>query len=339
MTSVDLEQQRPPRAVAATQDLFRRMLSHAVLAPSGHNTQPWLFRLDEDHLDLIADRRRALPVVDPCDRELTISCGAALGHLVTAGRHYGKLVTIETDPDSSAADVLARCRIGADLAPEADDEALFEAMTQRHTSRAAFDDRELPADVCRRCVEAARRLGVELVLISDRARRSEIADLVAEGDRMQFADPDFRKELAAWIHSRRAPGHDGMSGQGFGMPDILSPLGALAIRAIDMGKAVADGDRQKIVEGSPLLAVFSTSEDTPAAWLATGQALSAGLITLAAAGATASYLNPPVELETLRPRLQALAECRDKPQLLMRFGYGSTSASSVRRGVDEVLIP
>ncbi len=61
---------------------LRSLLKYAVLAPSGHNTQPWLFRpTEKDDLYLIADRTRALPVVDPHDRELIISCGAALDHL------------------------------------------------------------------------------------------------------------------------------------------------------------------------------------------------------------------------------------------------------------------
>jgi hypothetical protein len=38
---------------------------------------------------MYADRTRALPVVDPEDRELTISCGAALSHLLLAIRHFG----------------------------------------------------------------------------------------------------------------------------------------------------------------------------------------------------------------------------------------------------------
>jgi hypothetical protein len=58
------------------EEQFKCLINHAIFAPSGHNTQPWLFRLVGDHMDLIADRTRGLPVVDPYDRELTISCGA-----------------------------------------------------------------------------------------------------------------------------------------------------------------------------------------------------------------------------------------------------------------------
>jgi hypothetical protein len=75
-----------------------------VLAPSGHNTQPWLFNVSGDAVELHADRTRGLPVVDPEDRALVISCGAALFFLRTAIRHFGELVT---DPTVRLADVEA----------------------------------------------------------------------------------------------------------------------------------------------------------------------------------------------------------------------------------------
>jgi hypothetical protein len=59
----------------------RGLVDHARRAPSSHNTQRWWFRVTEAAIDLIADRTRALPVNDPEDRELTISCGAALMNL------------------------------------------------------------------------------------------------------------------------------------------------------------------------------------------------------------------------------------------------------------------
>lgn len=338
MTDATSESRESFRHSEAMRNQLRRMLDHAVLAPSGHNTQPWLFRLGADHLDLFADRTRGLPVVDPFDREMTISCGAALDHLVTAGRHYGKNVAVEVSPDSNDADLLARCRIADSVTPDASDNARFEAILHRRTTRSKFENRELPEDVSERCIELAEQLGVELTLITNSAKRSEIAYLVAEGDRIQFADPRFRRELASWVHSRHGSSHDGMSGTGFGMPDILSPIGALVIRTFDLGNGVAAGDKVKIAEGSPTLAVFSSPADNMAHWLATGQALSKVLLTLTDAGATASYLNPPVELEVLRPRLKEVVQCEGTPQLLMRFGYGPPAAPTVRREVDEVLI-
>jgi hypothetical protein len=53
------------------------VLEIAGLAPSVHNTQPWAFGLAPEAIALHVDPTRRLPVVDPQDQELRISCGAA----------------------------------------------------------------------------------------------------------------------------------------------------------------------------------------------------------------------------------------------------------------------
>ena len=57
-------------------DRLEYLLGYAILAPSPHNSQPWLFRLNTSDVEIFADRRRALPVTDPHGRELRLACGA-----------------------------------------------------------------------------------------------------------------------------------------------------------------------------------------------------------------------------------------------------------------------
>ncbi|NSW58742.1 MAG: hypothetical protein HPY44_22245 [Armatimonadetes bacterium] len=46
------------------QEQVRFLLGYAILAPSSHNSQPWLFRIVEDGLEILADDRRWLRVAD-----------------------------------------------------------------------------------------------------------------------------------------------------------------------------------------------------------------------------------------------------------------------------------
>jgi nitroreductase len=88
----------------------RGLIPWAILAPSSHNTQPWLFRVQDNVIDLRADRTRGLPVVDPLDRELMMSCGAALlstreddeRNWVVAGQALGRLLLAATSHGVSA---------------------------------------------------------------------------------------------------------------------------------------------------------------------------------------------------------------------------------------------
>jgi hypothetical protein len=314
------------------------LLRYAVLAPSGHNTQPWLFSVHGDTVELYADRTQALAVVDPEDRALTISCGAALFNLRVALRRFGyRDDTYELVPDPEDADLLARVRLVEGEPPSHDEEALFEAIPKRRTTRAAYDEREVPIELQRELEGDAVREGVWLHQVPDAERRT-IAELIAGGDRAQMADKRFRRELAAWVHPNRSRASRGMRGYGFGFRDLMSHAGPIVIRTFDIGKGQAAKDLE-LAERSPLLGVLGTGADSPRAWLAAGQAMERILLRACVHGLTASFLNQPVEVDDLRPRLaDAIGRAGDHPQLVMRFGYGPDVAHSPRASVEDVLI-
>ena len=57
-----------------------------------------------------------------------------------------------------------------------------------------------------------------------------------------------------------------------------------------------------------------------------------------AEGVSASFLNQPIEVPELRPRLRDVIGKTSFPQLLMRIGYGPEVKPTPRRTVEEVLI-
>lgn len=314
------------------------LLRYAVLAPSGHNTQPWLFGVDGHAVELYADRMRGLAVVDPEDRELTISCGAALFNLRVALRRFGfRDDAYDLLPDPGDPDLLARVRLEPGAPPTAEEQALFEAIPQRRTTRSAYDEREVSADLRRQLEEAAGQEGAWLHLASD-AEREALADLIAAGDRTQMADKRFRRELAAWVHANRSRATRGMRGYGFGFRDLVSHAGPLVIRTFDLGKGQAAKDRE-VARSAPLLGVLGTAADTPRGWVDAGQAMQRVLLRACANGLTSSFLNQPVEVDDLRPQLaHAIGRSGDQPQLVMRFGSGPEIPHSPRASVEEVLI-
>jgi hypothetical protein len=308
---------------------LRFLVGYAILAPSSHNAQPWLFGLSQEALCLYADRTRALPVVDPEDRELTISCGAALGTLRVALHHFGYAGQVELFPDPHDPDLLARVRLGRKRPPAPSDTALFDAIPTRHTNRQPFEQPEVPSALQTELEGDACTEGAWLQLVQGPAARNAVADLVAEGDRMQWADPRFRRELAAWIHPRRQG--NGLSGYAFG-------IGPLIVRTFDMGKGQAAKDEQ-LAAGSPVLAILGTDGDSVADWLTAGQALSCVLLRAAVDGVASSFLNQPIEVEELRPRLRDTIGHTGFPQLLLRMGYGPAIPPAPRRPVSAVLLP
>ncbi|WP_254366953.1 nitroreductase family protein [Paraburkholderia sp. NMBU_R16] len=313
-------------------------LRAAVQAPSSHNSQPWHFVVDDESITLCADRTRALPVVDPFDRELIISCGAALFNLRVALNHFGLAYEISLFPSEVDPDVLARLRLHAGTLSDPTLERLFGAIARRATTRKPFARTPVTATSQRYLIEAGEAEGAHVVCIDQMAQRDRIAELIAEADALQFADPRFRRELACWIHPQRAS--DGMPAEAAGMAALLDfavPIATSAIRTFDLGGGAA-AMHHELIAGTPLIVVIGTDSDGREAWLAAGQALERVLLTAANGGLSVSYLNQPIEAAALRERLRTIASMDAQPQLLLRIGYGpEVTERAPRRPLDDVL--
>lgn len=302
----------------------------ATLAPSGHNTQPWLFEIGERRIDLWADRTRALAVNDPRDRELTISCGAALFNLRVAIAHAGCEPEIACFPEAREPDLIARVAWNPTAVAPAEAE-LFPALEKRRTYRRRFSEEEVRHGVLRALTLAAEREGAWLRVIETPSKRHAVAALIAKGDELQWIDPRWRRELAAWMHPRRR-------GDGLALPNLAVPVAQLVVRTFDMGHGVGARDRD-LADASPVLVVLGTPADEPADWLAAGQALERLLLTGVQHGLQASYLNQPIQVESLRPKLEHLLDHKGFPQIVLRLGVPKDELPpSPRRPVGDVVL-
>jgi hypothetical protein len=306
------------------------LVEQAVLAPSSHNTQPWRFRVSDDTVDLFADRTRALPLNDSSDRELTISCGAALMNVRVAAAHAGIGVSVQILPSADEPGWLARVTLGVRADVRGSEAALRESIAQRRTNRKQFAPRPVDDEAIRELCDAASVEHASLQPVAGEIDRDAVAALVSEGDARQWANSSWRRELAAWMHPRRR-------GDGLTLPDLAVPVAQLVVRTFDLGGGIGARDRV-LAEASPLLAVLETPGDTTEDWLVAGQALQRVLLTACQWKLQASYLNQPIQESVLRPRLREAIGLAGLPQVLLRFGYPVEPVPAApRRSVADVL--
>ncbi|MEL6140128.1 MAG: hypothetical protein AAFU67_00750 [Bacteroidota bacterium] len=67
----------------------KELIKFAVCAPSGHNSQPWKFKVNPNRIEIHPDFNHTLPNVDPHNRELYISLGCAGENIQVASGHFG----------------------------------------------------------------------------------------------------------------------------------------------------------------------------------------------------------------------------------------------------------
>lgn len=113
---------------------LRFLLNYAVLAPSRHNVQPWLFKVEDHHVELYADHPRSLSVTDPQNRAITISCGAALTNLILAIRYFGSAPVVEICAHPCEPQLLARVSLEKGMPATLEERRLFHAIPARRTN-------------------------------------------------------------------------------------------------------------------------------------------------------------------------------------------------------------
>lgn len=326
----------PSSAGADEKLLF--LLRYAVLAPSNHNTQPWLFRIQGHEVDLIADLNRSLPVTDPENRELIISCGAALNHLRVAARYFGHSSAVEAYPEPEDPDLLARFSLGAPCDTSAEDVLKFAAIEKRHTHRFPFLPETVPQSLLDVLEQTAKAHSAELNPFTDDETRYQIAEIVSEADRVQWHDKHFRRELASWLIPNQSARRDGIPGYARGVGNLISEAEPFVVRTFDLGEGRAARDRD-IALHSPVLAVLWTAGDSRLDWLHVGVALSDVLLRAQVEDVSASFLNQVIEVPQARARLERLLPAQGRAQLLLRLGFGKESKATPRRAVHNCLLP
>ncbi len=316
-------------------EIFRFLLQYAVLAPSSHNTQPWLFRVRGDRLELWADTARTLPVADPQRRELVISCGAALFNLRLALRHFHYAGDVELLPDPYQPGLLADVGLGKHTLCGPGDERLFRAIQHRHTYRGEFDSEIVFESVTDTLQSAAHQAGAWFQAVTVPEARHAVAHLVAEADLILLGNKQYRAELANWIRPNLGTDHDGIPGYALGLNDITASLAPLWLRFHDTSATTSQRDATLVTQ-APLLGVLGTPNDTLADWLAAGQALAHLLLQARVHGVHAAFHNQPIEVPAFRIRLAGLLHRPGLPQVLLRLGHAPEPRPTPRRTVAEV---
>ena len=115
----------------------------ASLAPSGHNTQPWIVKIVEPkHWVIGSDKKRWLPAVDPENRELLLSIGAFVENLVLAAGTFGYSVDIKILAKNSLDSEIVDIRLEKGKTVDFP----IEKIKKRRTVRSGYTDQKIKTE-------------------------------------------------------------------------------------------------------------------------------------------------------------------------------------------------
>lgn len=322
--------------------LNQELVRCATLAPSSHNTQCWKFALEDQAITILPDLSRRCPAVDPDDHHLFVSLGCAAENLTQAALSQGL--------HAEAHFKNLRAAIHLRLTPTtAKSSPLFKAMAARQCTRGDYDGKALTLEELALLERAGTSSGVRMLLLTERADIERVLEHVVLGNSAQMTDPAFIKELKSWIRfngSDAVRRRDGLFSVSSGNPSIPTWLGDLAFRWLFTTKSENDKIARQI-RSSAGMAIFvgqvpsgvTTSTDDRARWVEVGRCYQRFALQATALGIRNAFLNQPVEVPSVRTKFAAaIGLAGQRPDLVVRFGRGSTLPPSLRRPVQAVLV-
>jgi hypothetical protein len=297
--------------------------------------------VERDHVDVRLDRARLVPVADPRGRQAHLGLGAAVLLVRLALRTRDREVDVLLLPDPADPDLVARLTAG-DRRPAADaDRHLLAALAARRTVRTPFRPGPVPVPLQVAWRDAAEAEGADLRWVESQGERIGVSALVVGAERIQQRDPAFLAELDRWTAIERAEEGAGVPPSVFGLTAAAGHLAEFPLRDFAGGTRTDRPRHAGPAEEHPFVTVLHTPEDRRIDWLRGGQALMRVLLSAAAEGYSASYLNQPVELIGLRQQLRDELRLASWPQLILRLGRpaGALPPRAPRRPVRDLLLP
>lgn len=321
------------RAALGTPPDIRGLIRYATLAANSHNTQPWQFHIGDRFIDILPDIARRTPVVDPDDHHLFVSLGCAVENLAIAAAATGWPGEIQMTPDRGGVRYVF-------ASGSTRTNPLYAAITKRQSTRAEYDGHPVAVADLAILEQAAATPGVYLALLTRRAEIGKVRDLVVAANGVQMADPAFVSELKRWLRfnprSAMASG-DGLFSAASGNPVLPNALGRLAFERFF--NAPTENDKYaRHIDSSAGIAVFVGDREDKRHWVQVGRACQRFALAATSLGIKVAFINQPIEVARFRPQLASLIGIADRrPDIVLRFGYGSPLPFSPRRPVQAVL--
>lgn len=311
-----------------------KILKYAAKAPSGHNTQPWIFKPGNDTITVLPDFTRALPVVDPDNHALYISLGCALENLIIAANEFGFKTETEFTGDERQPQIVVKLS----AAPVTDKPGLLGYIAKRQVTRGKFKPEKVPQSLLSELFEETEGVHVRLFLSEEETE--SLIPYIIEGNSHQFSNKEFVNELVSWIRFSEKEvmtKGDGIWSASMGLPATGRFLGKIIMK--NFVSAGSEEKRlRKLIRASAGFALFMVEKNDPVHWIKLGQSFQRFGLIATKNNISHAHLNMPCEELQVREKMIRDFSLQDlTPLLLIRFGYSEPMPYSFRRNLSNML--
>lgn len=340
------------------------ILQYAILAPSTHNSQPWLFKIKPgsnssivatgdigkagrgllpgkpDSIEIYSDPVVQIKEADPKGRDLYISLGCAIENMAIAAKYLGIFKNL-VYRIGEAPTLIAEIFLEDKGTKNESYQRIFEVIPKRVNARGLFTPVTIPPGTFQNLTTISKEYGdgkLTLHFITDKEDTKKIAELTAEGLKIAYKSPSFRKEMSQWIHNSLTRKKDGIPGYSLKMPFLISFIFPYLVRMFDIGKKLASLNYISL-SSAPTIAIITSKDETREEWLETGRLAERLMLEVQSRGLQTSIFVASLEVGDLYKEVQKILGTTDIPNFLCAIGkIKGNFRTTPRHSVEEKLI-
>jgi hypothetical protein len=293
------------------------LLTAAIRAPSGDNTQPWRFEVDSStgHVQFFVDETRDPSPMNSGQRMARIAIGAALENLLRTAQANGWHSQLEAAPPAAVASLRVQAIAGG--SPQTDS-----TIAQRVTNRRPYDGRSVSEDVLARLKERTPPLeGVLTHWIVGRERLVPLAEVIGRADATMFGEPSMRRAFLKNIRFDAPPTAEVEEGLSLASLEVSGGQ-RMALKTMRWmpnwllhaagGMKVFAATARSLIESAAGLCLVTAPDRQPATDLTVGRAMQRAWLALTAEGLA---VQPMMSLPVLENALD-----NGSPELIAALG-------------------
>ena len=321
----------------SVEEKLKFLLGFAILAPSGHNSQPWSFSIKDGTISMWVNPQRALAESDPTRRQLLIGMGCVLENLLAAADYYGFKPVVHYFPDNSNQEFVAQIIFEKSTLTKNDPHHLIFSIPQRRTNRNKYL-RKLPPPEFIKKLDSMTGESYTVTVVTDEIKREALADIALLSQIETMDSDSFREELSHYIRSSFTKHKTGMPGFTLGIPAPISLIASRLIRKVNLSRKTRKKDEALLKKYTPAFVVIAASSDHDVDRIKAGQIFDRVWLLAEQKGLSCAPLAAPVQTQDYYQHLQRILGISHRPLVFFRMGYAKKSVRhSPRLNVDEVL--
>jgi hypothetical protein len=317
----------------------KEILFLASLAPSGHNTQPWLVQyLEPYHWIIGNDKSKWLPAVDPTQRETILSIGAFIQNLEYAAGDFGYVCDWTLLAATNQSERVMEVKLVKEKSKNAFDTAKIKS---RRTVRSGFLSEVLKQEDLKYLVNSEPEFIHYLPTISKESQF--INQQTIEANRLQAYRNPAQQELADWIRFSNRDADQYRDGLTTGSMEIEGFSGWVVRNFYDKDNVMKkdfrergiDQIKQEVSESAGWILIAS-KDNSVETLLETGRRMQRLFLKVREKGIAIHPMTQILEESSTRQTLNQSIGMSEEIQFILRTGYVKDYPPpvSLRRPVD-----